>query len=79
MLHNEYCKCVDEQILARDPDQKEFPQAVYAVLEGLEPMVERRPESEKNGILERLVEPARVVNFLVPWTEDAGQVDVNRG
>ena len=57
MLNNEYCKRVYEQILARDPDQKEFHQAVYEVLEGLEPMVERRPELEKNGILERFVEP----------------------
>ena len=46
MLNNEYCKRVYEQILARDPDQKEFHQAVYEVLEGLEPMVERRPELE---------------------------------
>lgn len=53
MLNNEYCKRVYEQILARDPDQKEFHQAVYEVLEGLESMVERRPELEKNGILER--------------------------
>ena len=54
MLNNEYCKRVYEQILARDPDQKEFHQAVYEVLEGLEPMVERRPELEKNGILDSL-------------------------
>ena len=73
MLNNEYCKRVYEQILARDPDQKEFHQAVYEVLEGLEPMVERRPELEKNGILERFVEPERVVTFRVPWVDDAGQ------
>ena len=79
MLNNEYCKRVYEQILARDPDQKEFHQAVYEVLEGLEPMVERRPELEKNGILERFVEPERVVTFRVPWTDDAGKVHVNRG
>ena len=79
MLNNEYCKRVYEQILARDPDQKEFHQAVYEVLEGLEPMVDRRPELEKNGILERFVEPERVVTFRVPWTDDAGQVHVNRG
>ena len=79
MLNNEYCKRVYEQILARDPDQKEFHQAVYEVLEGLEPMVERRPELEKNGILERFVEPERVVTFRLPWTDDAGMVHVNRG
>ena len=59
--------------------RQEFHQAVYEVLEGLEPMVERRPELEKNGILERFVEPERVVTFRVPWTDDAGQVHVNRG
>ena len=79
MLNNEYCKRVYEQILARDPDQKEFHQAVYEVLEGLEPMVERRPELEKNGILERFVEPERVITFRVPWTDDTGKVHVNRG
>ena len=49
MLNNEYCKRVYEQILARDPDQKEFHQAVYEVLEGLEPMVERRPELRRTA------------------------------
>ena len=78
MLNNEYCKRVYEQILARDPDQKEFHQAVYEVLEGLEPMVERRPELEKNGILERFVEPERVVTFRVPWTDDAGHLQLKK-
>ena len=79
MLNNAYCKRVYDQILARDPDQKEFHQAVYEVLEGLQPMVERHPELEANGILERFVEPERTVMFRVPWTDDTGKVQVNRG
>ena len=77
MLNNAYCKRVYDQILARDPDQKEFHQAVYEVLEGLQPMVERHPELEANGILERFVEPERTVMFRVPWTDDSGKVQVN--
>ena len=79
MLNNEYCKRVYEQILARDPEQKEFHQAVLEVLEGLEPMVERHPEMEQAGLLERFVEPERVVSFRVPWTDDSGKVQINRG
>ena len=79
MLNNEYCKRVYDKVLARDPDQKEFHQAVLEVLEGLEPMVERHPEMEKAGLLERFVEPERVVTFRVPWTDDNGKVQVNRG
>ena len=79
MLNNEYCKRVYDKVLARDPDQKEFHQAVLEVLEGLEPMVERHPEMEKAGLLERFVEPERVVSFRVPWTDDSGKVQINRG
>ena len=79
MLNNEYCKRVYAQVLARDPEQKEFHQAVLEVLEGLEPMVERHPEMEQAGLLERYVEPERVVSFRVPWTDDSGKVQINRG
>ena len=79
MLNNAYCKRVYEQVLARDPEQKEFHQAVLEVLEGLEPMLERHPEMEKAGLLERFVEPERVITFRVPWTDDQGNVQVNRG
>ena len=79
MLNNEYCKRVYAQVLARDPEQKEFHQAVLEVLEGLEPMVERHPEMEQAGLLERFVEPERVVSFRVSWTDDSGKVQVNRG
>ena len=79
MLKNEYCKRVYDQVLTRDPDQKEFHQAVLEVLMGLEPLVEQHPELEANGILERFVEPERIITFRVPWTDDAGKVQVNRG
>ena len=79
MLNNEYCKRIYAQVLARDPEQKEFHQAVLEVLEGLEPMVERHPEMEQAGLLERFVEPERVVSFRVPWTDDSGKVQINRG
>ena len=79
MLNNEYCKRVYAQVLARDPEQKEFHQAVLEGLEGLEPMVERHPEMEQAGLLERFVEPERVVSFRVPWTDDSGKVQINRG
>ena len=79
MLNNEYCKRVYAQVRARDPEQKEFHQAVLEVLEGLEPMVEPHPEMEQAGLLERFVEPERVVSFRVPWTDDSGKVQINRG
>ena len=79
MLNNEYCKRVYAQVLARDPEQKEFHQAVLEVLEGLEAMGERHPEMEQAGLLERFVEPERVVSFRVPWTDDSGKVQINRG
>ena len=79
MLKNEYLKRVYAQVLARDPDQKEFHQAVLEVLEGLEPVVEQNPALEKAGIMERFVEPERIITFSVPWTDDNGAVHVNRG
>lgn len=79
MLKNEYMKRVYDQVLTRDPDQKEFHQAVLEVLEGLEPVVEQNPALEKAGLMERFVEPERIITFRVPWTDDAGNVHVNRG
>ena len=63
----------------RDPDQPEFHQAVKEVLESLVPVIEQNPEFADHGLLERLVEPERVVSFRVPWTDDNGDVHVNRG
>ncbi len=70
---------VIEKVKRMDPDQKEFHQAVTEVLETLEPTAERHPEFVKSGIYERIVEPERGVTFSVPWVDDKGQVQVNRG
>ena len=79
MLTDEYVKRVYAQMEKRDGDQPEFLQAVREVFESLEPVVEKHPEYEKAGVLERLVEPERVVKFRVAWTDDEGKVQVNRG
>jgi glutamate dehydrogenase (NADP+) len=74
-----YIERVLEIVNERDPDQPIFHQAVEEVLESLAPVLDRHPELERAGILERLTEPERVVMFRVPWTDDNGGVQVNRG
>ena len=78
-LTNSYLQGVYETVQKRNPNEPEFQQAVYEVLESLEPVVEARPELEKNGIMERIVEPERMFMFRVPWVDDQGKVQVNRG
>lgn len=70
---------VMEQVLKRNPNEPEFHQAVREVLESLEPVAERHPEWVKAGIFERIVEPERQIIFRVPWVDDNGKVQVNRG
>ena len=79
MLTDEYVKRVYAQVEQRDGDQPEFLQAVREVFETIQPVVEKHPEYEKAGVLERIVEPERVVKFRVAWTDDEGKVQVNRG
>lgn len=67
------------QVETRNPGEREFLQAVGEVVESVMPVVERRPELRKARILERVVEPERVVMFRVPWVDDQGDVRVNRG
>ncbi|NLV17611.1 MAG: NADP-specific glutamate dehydrogenase [Syntrophomonadaceae bacterium] len=74
-----YVQEVYDQVVARDPHEPEFHQAVKEVLESLEPVFERHPEFQKAGILERLVEPERQIFFRVPWVDDEGKIQVNRG
>ena len=76
---NPYLQGVYDDLAKRNPEQKEFLQAVEEVLESLEPVVAAHPEYEKAGLIERLVEPERVIMFRVPWVDDAGKVQVNRG
>jgi glutamate dehydrogenase (NADP+) len=78
-LTNSYLKSVYDTVLKRNPNEPEFQQAVLEVLESFEPVVEARPELEKNGIIERIVEPERMFMFRVPWVDDQGKVQVNRG
>jgi glutamate dehydrogenase (NADP+) len=70
---------VMEQVRKRNPNEPEFHQAVLEVLESLEPVIERHPEFVETGILERIVEPERQLIFRVPWIDDNGRVQVNRG
>ena len=70
-------KKIYESVVARDPNQPEFHQAVWEVLESLEPVIEAHPEYR--SIVERVVEPERLIHFRVPWVDDAGVVQVNRG
>ena len=63
----------------KNADQPEFIQAVEEVLESLEPVIAAHPEYEDMAILERLVEPERIIMFKVPWMDDQGKVQVNRG
>ena len=68
-----------EKVKSRDPDQPEFHQAVWEVLESLEPVLERHPEFVEAGIVERIVEPERLIHFRVPWVDDNGVTHTNRG
>jgi glutamate dehydrogenase (NADP+) len=79
MLNNEYVKRVYAQVEKRDGDQPEFLQAVREVFETLEPVVEKHPEYEANGVLERMVEPERAIKFRVAWVDDEDKTQVNRG
>ena len=79
MLTNEYLKRVYDGLAQRNANEPEFLQAVREVLESIQPVVEKHPEYEKAGLIERLVEPERIITFRVPWVDDAGKVQVNRG
>ena len=72
---NEYM----DYVRRRDPDQPEFHQAVEEVIESIVPVVERHPEMRASKIVERIVEPERVIAFRVPWIDDSGDTQVNRG
>jgi len=67
------------RITQRDPEQKEFHQAVHEVMETVRPVLDRNPEYRRQAVLERITEPERVIMFRVPWMDDQGQVHVNRG
>ena len=78
-ITNSYLQTVFAQVQKRNANEPEFLQAVEEVLESLEPVVEAHPEYEAAGLIERLVEPERVISFRVPWVDDNGKTQVNRG
>ncbi len=79
-LRSEYLKKIIEETAAKNCYEKEFIQALKEVLSSLEPVVIKNEEVYKaNALLERLVEPERIISFRVPWTDDNGKVHVNRG
>ncbi len=79
MINNEYLNRVYATVEKRNAGEPEFLQAVYEVLESLQPVVEADPRIEENGVIERMVEPERQIVFRVSWVDDKGQVQVNRG
>ncbi len=78
-IQNEYLKKVLADVIARNPDESEFHQTVSEVLESLEPVVEQSPIYIERGIIDMMVEPERIIKFRVPWVDDQGKVQVNRG
>ena len=74
-----YIKDTIETLKQTSPAQSEFYQAVEDVLESIEPLLEERPKYREQAIIERLVEPERQVMFRVPWVDDNGQIQVNKG
>ncbi|MBP5543547.1 MAG: NADP-specific glutamate dehydrogenase [Kiritimatiellae bacterium] len=76
---HKYIRDILADVKAKNAGQPEFLQAVEEVLVSLEPVIKANPKYEQNAILERMVEPERIVMFRVPWTDDAGKVHVNRG
>ncbi|MBO7398476.1 MAG: NADP-specific glutamate dehydrogenase [Clostridia bacterium] len=76
---NEYIESVLATVKKRNPGEAEFYQAVSEVLDTLRPVLEAHPEYQKAGLIERLVEPEKIIKFRVPWVDDSGKVQVNRG
>lgn len=74
-----YCQRIEEEIKKKDSDMPVFLQALHEVLGSAQLIFEKHPEYEKMGILERLIEPDRIIQFKVPWMDDEGNTHVNRG
>ncbi|NLM12264.1 MAG: hypothetical protein GX209_00755, partial [Epulopiscium sp.] len=74
-----YLQEIMDKVIAKNPAEPEFHQAVREVLHSFEPVLEKHPEYIKAGIVDRIVEPERVIMFRVSWVDDNGKVQVNRG
>ena len=79
MFKNAYLENLMETVIKRNPAEPEFHQAVREVLESLEPVIEAHPEYIEKGVIDSIVEPERVIYFRVPWIDDNGKAQVNRG
>jgi glutamate dehydrogenase (NADP+) len=79
MTARDYVQHVFETVVKRNPFESEFHQAVKEILESLVPVIAKHPKYMQHGILERIVEPERMISFRVPWVDDKGHVVVNRG
>ena len=76
---SQYLNDLMDRVVKRNANEPEFHQAVQEVLESIEPVIEKHPEYVKAGVIERMVEPERIIKFRVPWVDDNGNVQVNRG
>ena len=79
IFKNQYLAEVMDKVIARNPGEPEFHQAVQEVLESLEPVIDKHPEYITLGIIDSIVEPESIIKFRVPWVDDQGKVQVNRG
>ena len=79
MFKLQYLNELMETVIKRNPGESEFHQTVKEVLESIEPVLEQSPEYIERGVIERMVEPERIIKFRVPWVDDNGKVQVNRG
>lgn len=75
----QYVQSVYEMVIKRNPNEREFHQAVKEILDSLTPVFEKHPRYMEHAVLERIVEPERVIYFRVPWVDDNGKIQVNRG
>ena len=78
-IKNQYLLKVIDDVIKRNPGESEFHQTVTEVLESLEPVVEKNPVYIEKGVIDMIVEPERIIKFRVPWVDDNGKVQVNRG
>ena len=79
MFKSAYLNDLMARVEKRNPGEAEFHQTVREVLESIEPVLEQRPDYITSGVVERMVEPERIIKFRVPWMDDKGNVQVNRG
>ena len=75
----QYVNDILDLVSKRDPDQAHFKNTVEEVLTSVVPLLEKHPEYKAHKILERMIEPERVISFRVPWVDDKGEIQVNRG